>query len=98
MMSVLWLVDYLNKKTEQTILIVTHDRYLMNEVADEIILMRNKTLVHHPGNYNSFEMHTQQRAQWKLRMYEVRIYMSEFFFLFFVFVVAHKVLSQKEQK
>ena len=45
-----WLEDYLNH-TRMTILMVTHDRYFLDNVCNKIIEMADRTLYNYKGNY-----------------------------------------------
>lgn len=48
-----WLEDYLNNQCE-TLLMVTHDRYFLDRVCNEIIELDNKKLFTYKGNYTYF--------------------------------------------
>ncbi len=48
-----WLENYLSKDNI-TILMVTHDRYFLERVCDEIIELDEKTLYRYKGNYSYF--------------------------------------------
>jgi ATPase subunit of ABC transporter with duplicated ATPase domains len=43
--AILWLQKYLKSLDGITLLIVSHDRAFMNELADEIIVMKDQRLV-----------------------------------------------------
>ena len=45
-----WLEDYLNH-TRMTILMVTHDRYFLDNVCNKIVELADKTLYSYKGNY-----------------------------------------------
>lgn len=45
-----WLEDYLNH-TRMTILMVTHDRYFLDNVCNKIVVLADKTLYSYKGNY-----------------------------------------------
>ena len=49
----IWLENYL-KKYSKTLLIISHDRNLLNNICDGIIHFENKKLVSYSGNYNNF--------------------------------------------
>ncbi|KUF84779.1 hypothetical protein AM588_10000752 [Phytophthora nicotianae] len=62
MPSILWLKNYLLSMEKVlgstlTIVLVSHDRFFLNEVAEETILVRgqDKKLVYFDGNYDSYE-------------------------------------------
>lgn len=48
-----WLEDYLSK-SKATILMVTHDRYFLEVVCDNILELDNKTLYRYKGNFSYF--------------------------------------------
>lgn len=48
-----WLENYLDK-TKATLLMVTHDRYFLDRVCDEIIEMEDNQIYRYTGNYSYF--------------------------------------------
>lgn len=48
-----WLENYL-EKTKITLFMVTHDRYFLDRVCDEILEMEGNTIYRHRGNYSYF--------------------------------------------
>jgi len=52
--AMLWLTDHL-KKFRNTLLMVSHDRDLFNDVCDHIVHIENEKLVSYTGNYDFFE-------------------------------------------
>jgi ATP-binding cassette subfamily F protein uup len=48
-----WLEEYLSQRS-LTILMVTHDRYFLDRVCDEIIEMENSCIYRYKGNYSYF--------------------------------------------
>jgi elongation factor 3 len=52
--NVKWLEEYLQKHTEITSLIVSHDSGFLDEVCTDIYHYENKKLVHYPGNLAAF--------------------------------------------
>ena len=61
----LWLIDYL-AHYPATVLVISHDRDLLDEVADHILHLDNARLTLWRGNYTSFER--QRREQQMLQM------------------------------
>lgn len=53
--SITWLINYI-KSYKKAILVVTHDRYFLNEVATRIVELRNASLFSYIGNYNDYIM------------------------------------------
>ncbi len=57
-----WLEEYL-KKIKSTLLLVTHDRYFLDNVCDTILELDNKTMYRYSGNYSYFLEKKQERLQ-----------------------------------
>jgi len=62
-----WLEEYLGKM-KSTLFMVTHDRYFLDRVCNEILELDNKTLYRYKGNYSYFvekraERQDQMRAE-----------------------------------
>ena len=55
-----WLEDYL-RRTNLTLLMVTHDRYFLDRVCSEIIEIDNRTLYQYKGNYSYYLEKRQER-------------------------------------
>ena len=60
----IWLENYL-KKYKGTLLIISHDKNILNNICENIIHFENKKLVFYSGNYNTFyknylQKHTNQ--------------------------------------
>ncbi|AXR61083.1 ABC-F family ATP-binding cassette domain-containing protein [Leptospira mayottensis] len=51
--TVLWLQDYLIE-TKKAVLLVTHDRYFLEEVTERIIELENGSLLSFPGNFGFY--------------------------------------------
>jgi ATP-binding cassette subfamily F protein 3 len=59
--SVLWLLDYL-KGYPNTLVVVSHDRHLLNEVADQILCIKDLKLAAYAGGYDDFVAAEAQKA------------------------------------
>ena len=57
-----WLEDYL-EKTKSTLLMVTHDRYFLDRVCNEIIEMEDNQIYTYQGNYSYFLEKREERIQ-----------------------------------
>ncbi|MCT4590395.1 MAG: ABC-F family ATP-binding cassette domain-containing protein [Carboxylicivirga sp.] len=55
-----WLEQYLSK-SKSTLLMVTHDRYFLDRVCNEIIELADETIYHYQGNYSYFLRKRQER-------------------------------------
>lgn len=52
--SSMWLEDYL-KSYPHSLLIISHDRHLLNNVCDRILYLHGNTIQSYGGNYDTFE-------------------------------------------
>ena len=59
--SVMWLLDYL-KGYPNTLVVVSHDRHLLNEVADQILCIKDLKLAAYTGGYDDFMAAEAQKA------------------------------------
>ncbi|WP_167613639.1 ABC-F family ATP-binding cassette domain-containing protein [Maribellus sediminis] len=57
-----WLEGYL-EKTKSTLLMVTHDRYFLDRVCNEIIEMEDNQIYRYQGNYSYFLEKREERIQ-----------------------------------
>lgn len=61
-----WLEDYL-KSYHGALLVVSHDRYFLDRVVNDVYDLDNHTLRHYSGNYTQFMQHKREwlQAEWK---------------------------------
>jgi ATP-binding cassette subfamily F protein uup len=57
-----WLEDYLNR-SNMTLLMVTHDRYFLDRVCNQILEIENQQLFQYKGNYTYFLDKREQRIE-----------------------------------
>ncbi len=57
-----WLEDYLDR-SNMTLLMVTHDRYFLERICDEILELENGELYRHKGNYSYYLEKKAEREQ-----------------------------------
>nr|WP_319399274.1 ABC-F family ATP-binding cassette domain-containing protein [uncultured Carboxylicivirga sp.] len=57
-----WLEQYLSK-SKATLLMVTHDRYFLDRVCNEIIELADQTIYKYEGNYSYFLQKRQERIE-----------------------------------
>ncbi|KAI9026110.1 hypothetical protein DFJ74DRAFT_755563 [Hyaloraphidium curvatum] len=70
--ATLWLQQYLvSRRGQQTVVVVSHDRYLLNAVAQHIILLKDKTLKYYIGNYDDFVRVREETLTKKLKQQEL---------------------------
>ena len=60
--ATLWLEDYI-ARYEGTVVIISHDRDLLNRAVEEILHLENMKLVHYQGNYDRFEATRRMRLE-----------------------------------
>lgn len=79
--ATLWLEDFL-KSCRSTMLIVSHERDLLNRVADHILHLDHGSLTLYRGDYDSFERQRQERevhaAAWRDRQLAERARLQSF--------------------
>jgi ATP-binding cassette subfamily F protein 3 len=66
----IWLEDYLNTQYQGAVLMVSHDRYLLDSVVNKIIETEQGRLIDYPGNYAKFRELRKERREVMLRAYE----------------------------
>lgn len=70
--AILWLQEYvLNDMEDLTVVVVSHDREFLNLVTDETIIMKDKTLKYHAGNYEDWERNTEEQKVRKQTLLDV---------------------------
>jgi len=69
--SIEWLEDYL-KAAPQAMLVVSHDRRLLDDVADSILELEAGRGYSYPGTYSKFVKLRAQRRREQLRQYETQ--------------------------
>ena len=67
--AVEWLEGYLSK-WEGTALLVSHDRYFLDKVVDNIWEMRQSGIELYRGNYSAYVMQRQERWELRHKLYE----------------------------
>ncbi|KAI8984310.1 P-loop containing nucleoside triphosphate hydrolase protein [Mycotypha africana] len=60
--AILWLQEYLiNDTGDMTVVIVSHDREFLNNVTAETIILKDKQLKYHDGNFKDYEKNTEEQ-------------------------------------
>jgi len=67
--SVIWLENYL-QNFEGTLLVVSHDREFLNNVATNIIHLHHKMLTYYKGNFSNFMTVKETKYSTQLKAYE----------------------------
>ena len=66
----LWLEDFLAEQYQGAVVMIAHDRYLLDRVADRIVEVERSRLVEYPGNYTKFRQLRAERREAMLRAFE----------------------------
>ncbi|GAA5815226.1 hypothetical protein MFLAVUS_008732 [Mucor flavus] len=60
--AILWLQEYIiNDTGDMIVVVVSHDREFLNNVTEETIIMKDKQLKYHLGNYQDWESNTEEQ-------------------------------------
>ncbi|KAI9246637.1 P-loop containing nucleoside triphosphate hydrolase protein [Helicostylum pulchrum] len=60
--AILWFQEYIIKDTgDMIVVVVSHDREFLNNVTEETIIMKDKQLKYHLGNYQDWESNTEEQ-------------------------------------
>ncbi|MCC6284543.1 MAG: ABC-F family ATP-binding cassette domain-containing protein [Phycisphaerales bacterium] len=66
----LWLEQFLAHEFRGAVVMISHDRYLLDAVVDRIIEVEQARLIDYPGNYSTFRELRAERREAQLRAYE----------------------------
>lgn len=70
--AMLWLQQYLvSRRGLQTVVVVSHDRALLNAVAEHIILIKDKQLKYYIGNFDEFQRIREETLTRKLKQQDL---------------------------
>ena len=83
--AALWLEDYLSKY-QGTLLVISHDRGLLNRVVDEILHLEHQKLTQYQGGYDKFEatrrmrldLQTKQRVKQDIQRAHIQKFVDRF--------------------
>ena len=67
--AAMWLEDFL-RAYDGTMLLVSHDRYMLNRVVQEVVHLENHRLTSYKGNYDFFEKTRAQRLELEAKQRE----------------------------
>ena len=70
--SLVWLENFLMRYRE-TLVIISHDRDILNKVCDHIIHLENKKLTLYNGNYDAFERRRAERLMNQQSLHEKQV-------------------------
>ncbi|KAF8314433.1 P-loop containing nucleoside triphosphate hydrolase protein [Clavulina sp. PMI_390] len=66
-LSVIWLQEYLNQ-FDTTLLVVAHDRDFIDNITQELIILRHRTLTYFDGNLSEYERNMLEERKAKIKM------------------------------
>ncbi|EFE30966.1 uncharacterized protein ARB_02160 [Trichophyton benhamiae CBS 112371] len=75
MLGVIWLETYLSRMQEnsdKTVVVVSHDRAFLNNICEELIILRDKTLTYFKGNVSAYEQDRESQKLYWGRMKEAQ--------------------------
>ena len=61
----LWLIRFLREQAGQTMIIVSHDRFFINEVTEEIVMLRDQQLTYFTGTLAQLQKARQEKNKMK---------------------------------
>lgn len=67
--SIQWLEEYV-KDYPGTVIVVSHDRYFLNNMVTKIVHVTGQKLIHYPGNYDDFLESKAEREEIQGKAYE----------------------------
>lgn len=68
--AIAWLEDYLVNEWKGTLLVVSHDRAFLNQVATDIVHMHSERLDYYKGDFDQFYETRDERRKNQMREYE----------------------------
>ncbi|MEK6700750.1 MAG: ATP-binding cassette domain-containing protein, partial [Planctomycetota bacterium] len=66
----LWLEDFLKNEFKGAVVMISHDRYLLDRVVTSIVEIEQGRLIEYPGNYMAFREIRAQRRLTQMRAYD----------------------------
>ena len=57
-----WLIGYLQKNTDRTLIVVSHDRSFLDAICTDIVVMHHQRLDYHVGSYSDYEHQVEEKA------------------------------------
>ncbi|CDH52535.1 protein gcn20 [Lichtheimia corymbifera JMRC:FSU:9682] len=70
--AIVWLEQYL-QKWPNTLMVVSHDREFLDEVATDILYMHSEKLDYYKGNFTQFHATKEERVRNQIREYEAQM-------------------------
>jgi len=57
-----WLINYLNRDKDRTMIVVSHDRHFLDAVCSDIVVLSHQQLEYHVGNYSEYQRQQQDKT------------------------------------
>jgi ATP-binding cassette subfamily F protein 3 len=77
--SIIWLQGYINELENTTVVVVSHDRDFVDNVAEELLVLRHQKLEHFRGNLSTYESEKIKKIKWKSTMKEAQVKQNKHF-------------------
>ncbi len=68
----IWLEEFLRDEFQGAVVLISHDRYLLDRVVDRIVEVERARLIDYPGNYSAFRRLRQERREAQARAWEAQ--------------------------
>ncbi|MFK7758456.1 MAG: ribosomal protection-like ABC-F family protein [Phycisphaerales bacterium] len=65
-----WLESFIKNEYKGAVILISHDRYMLDNVVDRIIEVEHARLIEYPGNYAAFRKQRIERRTTQLRAFE----------------------------
>ncbi|KAF8077817.1 ABC transporter ATP-binding protein uup-1 [Lyophyllum atratum] len=66
--AIIWLQGFVRSLTDTTVVVITHDRDFADAVADELLVLRERSLEHFKGNLSLYEQERRTQTRYLTRM------------------------------
>lgn len=67
-----WLQEFLQTRYRGAALIVSHDRYFLDQVVSKVVELENGTVATYPGNYSAFAHQKAERIEEQQKLYKLQ--------------------------
>ena len=57
-----WLISYLEKEKDRTLIVISHDRAFLDAVCTDIVVMEHQRLQYHVGNFSEYKRQQEEKA------------------------------------
>lgn len=67
-----WLQSFLREKYQGAVLVVSHDRYFLDQVVSKVAEIESLTLIAYPGNYSAYAGQKAERIEEQRKLYKTQ--------------------------